>query len=430
MLSRYIQWRATMARRLFVWFGIIIMVTVLVSSTVGFILIQLGPISPWKLEFERARNFTGVQLGKLWDAPVHREKLLDEIEEHLHATARLEDKNGRVIGSRGEIFTLSHSRCHTIPVTRAGESLGKMTVCTERLPMTGIFRLSITLLAVALALWVAALWLARQLAKPLTELAEVTAKIGDGDFSSRAHVASSAGGEITQLATSVNEMAAKIEAQIREQRTLLAAVSHELRTPIGHLRLMVEMGAERGLSEQQCRELDRELVEIDELVDQLLATSRLNFDLGEQRELDPIELAIQALERSGVDPTTLEVIDAPPVFGDATLIGRALANMIRNAQTHGKGMTRLLIERRDEALVFIVEDRGPGLPQDHIQRLFEPFVQGPNDTKGSLGLGLFLVRRVAEAHGGEIFARNNADGGACIGFALPLDGRHDSLLAT
>lgn len=416
-MSRAPFWRATMARRLFTWFALVIAAALIIAGGTSYALLQLGQTSTFSGRLERGGRFLGARLERVWDDPEQRAALLDDLSTELEVDLRLEGPQGAELAQRGP--PTCPRRPWTIPVRRDDQALGELTLCPRR-PSGGPTRLLLTLAAVAVGLWAAAWALSRDLTRPLRELAEVARRLGDGDLSERAEVAGRAGGEIEALGRAINEMAGRIEQQLREQRTLLAAVSHELRTPLGHLRLLAQMGQERGLTPKQWRELHDELVEMDDLVDQLLATSRLNFELGDQRELDVTDLLVGALERADVDPTALEIdADAPStVRGDATLLARALANLLGNATRHGGGPTRVHMTHRGGAPAVLVEDAGPGLPGQARQRLFEPFVQGEHDTRGSLGLGLFLVRRIARAHGGEIVAEDREGGGARVGFTL------------
>jgi two-component system, OmpR family, sensor kinase len=114
------------------------------------------------------------------------------------------------------------------------------------------------------------------------------------------------------------------------------------------------------------------------------------------------------------------------LVGDATLLGRALANLLDNARKHGQGAEALRLFEREGQLAFCVEDRGPGLLPGEETRVFEPFYRkdrgGEAREAGSLGLGLALVRRIARAHGGDTFAENRPGGGARVGFTLRREG--------
>src|SRR5690606_5428385 len=167
--------------------------------------------------------------------------------------------------------------------------------------------------------------------------------------------------------------------------------------------------------------VDREVVELDALVGELLASSRLDFGQVTPRPLDARELASRAVERSGL-PAELVVVEAADtsLVADATLLGRALANLLDNARRHGQGAEALRILERDGRLAFCVDDRGPGLQPGEETRIFQPFYRkdrgGEAREAGSLGLGLALVQRIAQAHGGEAFAENRPGGGARVGF--------------
>lgn len=422
-LHKLAFWRAGMARRLFAWFGLVIIATMIAVMVTSYILYLSGITPSWKHEMKRGEQLIAMQLARSWDEPQRRELLLDDIQRSLGAYVRLDDARGAKISQRGDESCCIHSLSKDITLA-SGEVVGRITICPVRDYSRAWLKLVVTLLVVSLVLWVLAWWVARGLGRPLTELAQVAQELGQGDFSSRAKVAQKAGGEITVLAQSLNEMAERIELHIKEQRTLLAAVSHELRTPLGHMRLLAELGKPKGLDIKQLTELEREIVEMDDLVDQLLATSRLNFDLRDTRQIDSTALIIESVERAGLDLTVIDIEDDGQILGDTTLLHRALANLIHNAAEHGGGVERVAAQRRADRLILMVEDCGPGLPHAERQKLFEPFVQSADGKqatgKGKLGLGLFLVRRIALAHGAEIIAEDTPSGGARVGLSFML----------
>ena len=276
------------------------------------------------------------------------------------------------------------------------------------------------LLAMVAFLWMMSGAIAWRLTRPLAELARVARQLGEGKLDARMRSHPRAR-ELTAIATAVNEMAERIEKQLRDQRELLAAVSHEIRTPLGHLRVLLDTARERGFPEDLLGELEREVLEVDALVDQLLASSRLDFGALERRELDVAVEAARALERLGVDAAVLDVeSDACRVSADPTLLRSALANLVRNAVEHGGGVTRLAVRRTLEAVEVDVEDAGTGFAADDLPRAFQPFFRGNGPARGSLGLGLSLVDRVAQAHGGSARAGNREGGGARVTLRLPI----------
>lgn len=288
--------------------------------------------------------------------------------------------------------------------------------------------LGVALVCGAAVLWMAAGGIAWVVTRPLVELVLVTRDIGEGKLDRRMRLPPLRAehhhhGEVAILADAINTMAARIERQIADQRELLAGVSHELRTPLGHLRVLIDTARDRGeLSDGPLLdELEREVIELDALVDQLLAHSRLEFDRVERRTLDPVAVAVRALERVGEDASKLEIeTEVEHIDADPTLLGRALANLIVNARTHGRGLVALRVYDEDRRLCFCAEDHGPGFAEGEAEAVFESFVQGRDRRGGSLGLGLSLVRRIAEAHGGNAWARNQQLG-ARVGFCVAID---------
>lgn len=272
----------------------------------------------------------------------------------------------------------------------------------------------------AIALWMASGAIAWRLTRPLAELARVARELGDGHLGARMRPGRHGARELTAIADAINDMAARIEKLLRDQRELLAAVSHEIRTPLGHLRVLLDTARDRGVSDDVILPLEREVLEVDALVDQLLASSRLEFGNLERRELDLAVEAAHALERLGVDASVLDVqADACVVAADPTLLRSALANLMRNAIDHGGGVVSVAVRRTDHAVEVEVDDAGPGFTAADLPRVFEPFYRGAERAGGSLGLGLSLVDRVARAHGGEVRASNRDDGGARVTIALP-----------
>jgi signal transduction histidine kinase len=221
-------------------------------------------------------------------------------------------------------------------------------------------------------------------------------------------------------------MAERIEKQMRDQRELLAAVSHELRTPLARIRILTELARGRGADPKTMDEVDREVVEMDQLVGELLASSRLDFSALTYSRLDARDAAAKALERAGLSPSLLRM-DAAEVWleADATLLARALANLLDNAQRHGRGVRALRVRQDHGRARFTVNDAGPGFSDEELPKVFQAFYRGSASAKEGterpgLGLGLALVQRIAQAHGGRAFAENLPGGGACVGLEVAL----------
>lgn len=269
------------------------------------------------------------------------------------------------------------------------------------------------------ALWAVSGVIARRLVGPLRQVMRVAQDIGSGKLDSRVRLGPHQHGEVGVLAESINDMADRIEQQMADQRELLAGVSHEIRSPLARLRVLVEIAGERGVDPGLLEQMEQEVLEVDALVGELLASARLDFSALEKRPLDARDLAARALERAGLEDGLLDAPTGPlPLDADPTLLARALANLLDNAHKHGGGARSLRVGETPEEVAFDVEDAGPGFEEADLPRVFESFVRGERGGASSLGLGLSLVRRIAEAHGGRAWAENRDGGGARVGFSV------------
>jgi two-component system, OmpR family, sensor kinase len=417
-LSCYV--RARLQRRLFVWFGVAILLSGVVFSFVTFVF-SASSGSGWSQEVARARVFVGGRFADVWADPPAREALGRSMAQDLDVTVKLVDMRGQSLGAYGKPCRRTWFEA---PVVHVGQTIGTVMVCAERSRNLGAFRWLTPLFAAGVLLWAMSGMVARRLSRPLENLARMASEIGRGKYGSRVRIGRHGHGEVVVLADAMNDMASRIERQMSDQRELLAAVSHEMRTPLGRIRILTELARDGINIEKHLDDLDQEVVEMDALVGDLLASSRLDFTALSKELVDPVDVCRRALERAGLGEDKLVVeSDVRECLVDPTLLLRALANLLDNAKKHGGGVQTLRLTMQNGEMGFDVEDEGRGLAPGEETRIFEPFYRRPDEKareQGSLGLGLSLVSRIAEAHGGRARAENREKSGARIGIVIPV----------
>ena len=288
-----------------------------------------------------------------------------------------------------------------------------------------------TLALVGVAVALATYPIIRKLTRRLELLQNKVEKWGEGDLSIR--VPETGQDEIAFLAKRFNHAAERIEALVTSHETLLASqksllanASHELRSPLTRIRMGLElMGAPSSPAFKQ--EIERNITELDQLIEEILLASRLDAkeaDLGTVESVDLLGLAAEECARVEAE---LDVQLPPeaadlPVQGVTKLLRRVVRNLLENARRHGAGDITLTLEKTAQHAVIRVCDRGPGVPADLRERIFEPFYRLPGATErdGGVGLGLALVKSITLRHGGTVSCENRPDGGACFVVLLPL----------
>ena len=413
--------RARLQRRLFAWFGATILFTGLAvmlvqrSTEHG----EPGIVG----ELQRASAVVGHRFERVWDSPSERAELAESVSHDLEATVSLRAADGTTLATYGA--PCRHAKSAVAPVVREGKVIGSVAVCAERYRAMPA-RLFVPLLVTGLLLWTASGVIARRLSRPMMELHRVADELGAGNLAARVKLdRHHRFGEAHALAMTINNMAARLERQVSEQRELLAAVSHEMRTPLARIRLIAELARAEGVAEKRLADSGSRGCRDGRARWRLWRVSRLDFQVASRRSLDAAEVASRALERAGLRSTVLCVENGPTpdaaqfltVSADPTLLGRALANVLDNAKKHGHEVSSLRVQRRGPNIAFLVEDGGPGFQNGDESRVFEPFFR--RSDRGSLGLGLSLVQRIAAAHGGRAFAENRLEGGARVGIEIP-----------
>ena len=414
------RWRTrTLQRQIF---AALVFAILAAGGTIGVLVWTLGGGQQWTAELARMESFFAGRIADVWDQPPARHELLGAAARDLHLAIEATDERGRTIESAGGPADCPQP--HVLRVPPTGPRRGSVRIClgTNRLhPRRWVG--GVAILSAVFVLWaVAGLW-ARRLARPLRALTRVARDLGEGKLESRVRLHHAARGEVGELGHALNEMAERIERQMADQRQLIAAVSHEMRSPLARLRLLVEIAREDG-KRDVLTEIETELVEMDALVEDLLTGARLDFGAINRRPLEAREVADRAAQRLGADAPSVEVVGDPgSVRADPTLLGRAVGALLDNARKHGRGIRALRVRAEGSEIRFEVEDEGPGFSAEDLPRVFEPFFQGTGGgaevRARGVGLGLAIVRRIAEAHAGRAIAENLPGGGARVTIAIP-----------
>jgi signal transduction histidine kinase len=288
-------------------------------------------------------------------------------------------------------------------------------------------------LAVLLLLTALAYAIVRHMLKPLAAIRAGAVRYGQGDFSQP--IVPRHPDELGDLAEQINGMAARLHRMLDAKRQLLLAISHELRSPLARARMNAELVAESG----ERSALLRDLAEMRDLITDLLESERLaNVQAGGHAALQVESTRLAELVHAQCDAQaeagelTLALADDPPPLPlDRTRMRLLLRNLVDNALRHGAGApavpvvstaTGTLAGGRAPAALLRVRDFGPGMDDAQIQHASEAFFRADaarQRSTGGVGLGLYLCRLVAEAHGGTLVVRN-AHPGLEVEVALPM----------
>lgn len=295
----------------------------------------------------------------------------------------------------------------------------------QRAPLALWSNISIAMLLLALL----SLILSRYLTAPLQQLGKAAEDLAQGRFDgARLERIGRRRDEIGQLSRRFQSMGDRVQSLLSSQTQLMRDISHELRSPLARLRIGLALGAKQGLpaTDPLWPRLENECSRLDSLIDDILTLSRLDardvspsrFDL-DQLVVDTVDdarfiAASQTIEMEGSTGCQL--------FGWPDQISSALDNLLRNALRFSpdQGLIKVILTSDNLGCHIIVSDQGPGVPDDWLQRLAEPFARVPGQPVDSgHGLGLAIARRAAERHKGSLNFTLNAHGGLQAQLSLP-----------
>ena len=296
---------------------------------------------------------------------------------------------------------------------------GRWLVARERghVGRGGMWLVVLVLLALAIA--VGAYPLARRISRRLERLQAGVEGLGAGDLSARVSVEGR--DEVAELARAFNRSAGRIEQLVQAQRSTLFGASHELRSPLARIRVALELAGD-GLRPDLRAGMERDVCELDDLIDELLLASRLQAGMAGPG-VEDVEL-LGLLREEAARVGAMVEGESVTLRGEARLLRRLLRNLLENAARHGCGApvaALLRLDRRGDVEI-LVEDAGPGVAPEHRERVFEPFFRTPGTAEyagGGVGLGLSLVREIARHHGGDVTCEAREGGGTRMRARLP-----------
>lgn len=231
--------------------------------------------------------------------------------------------------------------------------------------------------------------------------------------------------QLTSLARNLDDMSSRLSGLIRSQKELIAALSHEMRTPLARIRFaLAVLGNKHGEDlEVQLGALNDDVQEIDQLIATMLNYARLDHpDLRMTWQIVPVESWLKQIVEKCSQPDKeiqfeYDRIDEG-LWMDPRLMGLALSNLLVNACHYANRRIKCTLRRHDDQLRILVEDDGKGIPEAEQESVFKPFTRiddSRNRQTGGYGLGLAIVRRIAELHGGTVTAgQSETLGGAAL----------------
>jgi len=280
------------------------------------------------------------------------------------------------------------------------------------------------------------LLLAHSFSKPIRLIKKATTKLGQGNFNTRVEGIGQLGGELKELANSFNEMAEQLQQNQSAQRRLLGDVSHELRSPMTRLQMALGLAEQESTSpkarEQYLQRCQREIGRLDQMIENVLALSRLENTL---QKIDYEQVNLTLLTQNIINDEqfvankksiTINFNSSSNIIilGDQNLLMSAISNVLSNAVKYSpeQSTIEVTLSTEKQIVTLMVSDSGDGVPEQTLAELFTPFYRvnlARDRTTGGTGLGLAIAKQAIITHQGEIFAKNNASKGLSVIIRIP-----------
>ena len=413
-------------RRLYLRIYLAVLVSLAVFALcAGLVWRQFGDAGPASHAFDVAGTLAQNVLPPAGAPKAEQQAALERLAENLRADVALFAADRSLLATVGEPLPAPGTgRDRGGWLRRWGPPAGALRLPDGRWLVASVprghqhpgFPLFLVVAVLALAVGVGAYPVVRRLTARLERLQAGVESLGAGDLSARVKVEGH--DEVARLAESFNRAADRIEGLVSAHKSLLANASHELRTPLTRIRMAVELMRE-GTDSRRKRDVERDIAELDALIDEILLASRLDVvtERGAEEDVDLLALATEECSRY----EDAEVEGQPvTVRGDPRLLRRMTRNLLENARRHGAPPIEVRVNRADGMAELRVSDHGPGIPDAEREDVFRPFHRfaGGGD-RGGTGLGLALVRQIARRHGGDARYLGREPSGSC--FVVSLD---------
>jgi two-component system osmolarity sensor histidine kinase EnvZ len=350
-----------------------------------------------------------LEIAPTWRANADNHSVLPYV---LMLESALTDRFG------GEVRIRDGGERYLVEVPVEGQRL-RFGFTRERIGTNPLFAFGVVAGGSLLLGLVAALLIARSLTRPLARLAEATARVGrGGEFDPLPENGPS---ELARLARDFNRMTATVRELLENRTIMLAGVSHDLRSPITRLRMAIELCRSRPEPKLLAR-MEADLERMDVLIQ-----SFVEFSRGVSAEpTEPVDLKAQLEELADsarMHGATVHVQASESCVRDLAPLAlhRVLANLVENAVRYGAGEQIDLVLLTNDGTVMEVRDRGPGIPMDKREEVFRPFVRldTARSSSGGSGLGLAMVRQIAQAQGWVVTLEGREGGGTVARLYIP-----------
>jgi signal transduction histidine kinase len=345
------------------------------------------------------------------------ERALERRARRLHASISVWSADGALLGRAGrplarpsQVAAKGNLLVHKQDALWIGLDDGRLlAVAFHHHPaLFGPGRLALAVLGLVVVLLLGSYLASRRITRRLEQLEQGVTRFGAGELSARVPVKGC--DEVAQLALAFNRSFERISGLLRQQRRMLQSASHELRSPLARLRMAFELLPEAEPAEQArlSSSAERDIADLDELISDLLLAGRLS-DSELPKEFVTLSLrsiVAQETERvaAGFEPSLL-ADDELQLAGNARMLKSLVRNLLENAKRYGREPVRASLSREGGQICLRVDDQGAPLSESERERIFEPFYRpdGHREGKdGGVGLGLALVRSIAEHHGGSV----------------------------